>query len=188
MSAAFAARYPVLFHVTRRSAVEGVKSRGLMPASVLAAAAGYAAGSNRNAWTHHSDPDGRPVWLRWQSMRDHVLASRLPKEIEPAQWRAFINAMVFLFASAREAERLKASPADAGIEQVVLSWRTASLIEHGSDLRVCRWNNGYPDRSRPKRMRTYDDYRPIAQWQRGDKVQEVTVSGGIPPDIPFTLL
>ena len=190
MGLAFVERFPLLFHVTRRSALEGIGRHGVQPAAMLADGSGAADAidCNRDRWVELSDAEGGPVWLRWQSLRDHVLRSRLPPESEPRDWRRFINSMVFLFPSLKDAERLRAFAADAGIEQVVLRFETGALLEAGCALHVCRWNNGYPDRRRPPRLRTKADYRPIADWCRGDLVREATVAGPIPPSVPFATL
>ena len=55
-------------------------------------------------------------------------------------------------------------------------------------MRLCRWNNGFPDRAKPPRIRTIDDYRPAVGWRKGDVCKEVTVAGGIPPSVPFEVL
>jgi hypothetical protein len=190
MTLRFVNRFPSLFHVTRRSALAGIRMAGLCPAGLLIAAreTDLALDGNRDRWTEVSTFAGPPVWLRWQRMRDHVLVTRLPPTIEPVTWRRFINGMVFLFPSLSHAAHLKSAPADAAIDQVILRFSVASLIEAGCDLRVCRWNNGYPDRSRPPRLRTFGDYRPIADWSPGDTVQEVTIAGVIPTSVPFEVV
>lgn len=180
-AAAFARRFPRLFHVTRRSALASIERHGLRPA------ASFAPGedANRDAWTSRTGPDGERVWLRWQRLGDHLLAKRLPPRTVLAEWRRLINSMVFLFPSAEAAERLRGFPADAGLEQVVISFEAVTLLRRGCDVRFCRWNNGFPDRRRPPRLRTASDYRPIADWYRGDIVAEVTIAGSIPAGVPF---
>jgi hypothetical protein len=185
ITAKFVNRFPSLFHVTRRSALVGIRRNGLQPPSMLVTAqSDIAMCRNRDSWTEILNVDGPPVWLRWQRLKDHVLRTRLPQTIEPMAWRRFINGMVFLFPSLEKAQNLKHSPADAAVDQVILRFRSASLIEAGCDVRFCRWNNGYPDRSRPPRLRTVSDYRPVTDWSLGDKVQEVTVAGPIPTSVP----
>ncbi len=181
---AFVARYPTLFHVTRRSAIDGIARRGLRTAASLAGDPGEA---QRREWTRCPGPDGAPVWLRWQRLRDQVLEKRLPATITPGQWRRFINTMVFFSPSLADARRLRAFPLDARIDQVILEVRSAALIEAGCALRLCRWNNGFPDRTVPLRQRGYDDYRPVGGWRRGDVVREVTVEGDIPAGVRFRL-
>jgi hypothetical protein len=96
--------------------------------------------------------------------------------------------MVFLFPSLKNAESFYCYPLDVEIDQVILEFDTSSLVDANCDLRVCKWNNGFPDRTRPPRCRGYTDYRPIEEWHRGDKVKEVTVTGLIPADVPFRVL
>ena len=189
MTSQFVSKFPSLFHVTRRSALTGIRKNGLQPPSGLASSVGDTTmNGNRDRWTSLSDLDGSSVWLRWQRLGDHVLRTRLAPAIEPGEWRRFINGMVFLFPFLEKAERLRGSPADAAIDQVILRFRTASLIEAGCLLRICRWNNGYPDRSRPPRLRTFSDYRPIEDWRPGDAVQEATVAGPVPASVPFEVV
>ncbi len=128
------------------------------------------------------------MWLRWQRLPDQSLARRLPPSVSPAQWRAFINGMAFLFASLANAERLRSAGVDRHIDQVIIRWDTDTLVRAGADLRCCRWNNGFLDRSNPVRVRSVDDYRPVSLWKKGDVVQEVTVAGGIPAGVPFEVV
>ena len=168
----------------------GIRRRGLLPAAKLLAGAGNpaTAHANRTAWTPAITADGATAWLRWQRLPDGGLLKRLPQTITPQQWRAFINGMAFLSASLREAERLMRAPADAGIDQVILRYGSEQLMEAGCDLRLCRWNNGFLDRSKPPRQRGIADYTPAADWRKGDTVREVTVAGGIPVCVPFEVV
>ena len=190
MTDSFIGKYPLLFHVTRRSALNGIRQSGLQSSCMLAPSWGNGdvINANRDCWTEHLDPNGHPVWLRWQRMRDRVLLTRLPSTIDPSQWRRFINGMVFLFPSRSAAEQLRSAPVDSGVDQVILSFETLLLVRAGCDLRVCRWNNGYPDRSRPPRRRAFSDYRPITEWKRGDKVQEVIITDRIPTSVTFEVV
>jgi hypothetical protein len=183
----FLARYPYLFHVTRRSAIDGIARRGLRSASSLTAGLGrnVQRDENRTEWTDHVDREGSKIWLRWQRLRDPVLHRRLPESISPMAWRRFINGMVFLFPSLKDAEGLRRSPVDAAVDQVILRFRSAALIDAGCALRLCRWNNGFPDRTRPPRQRSYDDYRLAQEWRRGDTVREVTIAGEMPAKHTF---
>jgi hypothetical protein len=139
MDSAFASKFPALFHVTRRSALQGIRKNGLQPPSRLAASQdnNITIDSNRDDWTKIVNIEGAPVWLRWQRLRDHVLRTRLPPTIEPVEWRRFINGMVFFFPSLEKAQHLKRSPADIAVDQVILRFCSTSLIQAGCDLRVC---------------------------------------------------
>ena len=186
---AFPEAHPHLFHVTHRSAVPAIRQHGLLPAATLAAhpAAGTASTANRTAWTPIPGPSGETAWLRWQNMPDAPIAARLRPGITPAAWRLFINSMAFLFPREEDARRLLASPRDAGRDQTILRFQTTQLLAAGCALLTCRWNNGYLDRSPPsrRRLRSFDDYRPLPLWRRGEPVGEVTAWGGIPPATPF---
>lgn len=127
------------------------------------------------------------MWLRWQRLGDHILGKRLPPATTPAEWRRLINSMVFLFPKLDAAERLRDYPADAEFDQLIVAFETDELVEAGCDIRICRWNNGFPDRQRPPRIRAASDYRSVAEWHRDDIVSEVVVAGAIPAGIPFEI-
>ena len=186
----FEEKYPFLFHVTRRSAVGNIKHGGLRSPLLIVSGLDDKLDIhlNRQTWTKINNAEGAEVWLRWQRLHDHLLLKRLPATITPSEWRRFINTMVFFFPRLREAETLKGAKSEEGIEQVVLAFRTSSLIEAGCKLRVCKWNNGYPDRSKPIRLRSFSDYRPVEDWRLGDKVQEVTAFDRVPAGVPFEIV
>lgn len=96
--------------------------------------------------------------------------------------------MAFLFPSIKAAARLRGFPADTELDQVIVAFETAALVEAGCDVRFCRWNNGFPDRQRPPRLRSASDYRPIAEWRRGDVVAEVVATEPVPADVPFQVV
>lgn len=186
----FAAAFPNLFHVTRQSALAGIRQRGLLAAGSLLARDGNLgqADANRAKWMPVAAGDGATAWLRWQRLSDHGLLKRLPATITPQQWRAFINGRVFLFASLTEAKRLMSAPADAGVDQIILRCSTERILQAGCELRLCRWNNGFLDRSRPPRQRTFADYTLAADWRRGDVVREITAVGSIPASVLFEVI
>ena len=188
MTQGFAARFPLLFHVTERSALPSIARHGLLSAAALARRLGAAPdlGANRGAWTRLATPVGEAL-LRRQGMPDAALASRLDPAIALGDWRRFINAQVFLFPAEAAAWRLLR--AEPGRDQVVLAYPTAALLAAGCALAFCRFNNGFIDRSPPgrRRRRSFADYRPVAEWPGGPAPREVTVAGGIPAGVPFAL-
>ncbi len=188
----FLRRNPALFHVTHRTAIEGIRRHGLLTAAELAASPEHDAAvtGNRARWTPVPDPSGDAAWLRWQNMPDGPIGTRLHRDVPPSAWRLFINNMVFFFPTAEQAEGLRAASRDRDREQVVLRFGTASLAEAGCALLVCRWNNGYLDRAPPerRRLRAFGDYRPVAAWKRGDPIGEIAAWGGVPSGIPFEVL
>lgn len=188
MTAGFAARFRLLFHVTERSALPSIARHGLLSAAGLARLLGATPdlGANRAAWTPLATPAGEAL-LRRQGMPDAALASRLDPAIALADWRRFINAQVFLFPAEAAAWRLLR--AEPGRDQIVLAFPTAALLAAACALSFCRFNNGFIDRSPPgrRRLRAFADYRPVAEWQAGPAPREVTIEGGIPAGIPFTL-
>jgi hypothetical protein len=182
----FAERFPTLFHVTREDALPSIAAHGLRPANAWAGHAGSSA--NRQSWTQVVDGSNGVVWLRWQRMTDAVLTPRLPSSIQPADWRAFLNSMVFFFPSLAEAEGLKAFPTDRLVKQVVLAYSSAELLQAGCDLRFSRWNSGFPDRARPPRLRSYTDFKPVDAVQTRKDVREVTVVGCVPTSVRFNIV
>ena len=185
----FVDAFPYLFHVTRTSAVAGIQRDGLLPASAfLNRRSPCEPTANREGWTGIPNGDGQCVWLRWQNLRDDPLRKRLPATITPADWRDFINGMVFLFATPAKALALQTYAVDQAVAQTVICFRTAKVAAAGANLRVCRWNNGFLDRSKVPRLRTFDDYRPISEWRKGDIIQEVTATDGISARVGFEII
>ena len=182
----FEARYPALFHVADRAAVDLIRRDGLLPAQELVARHGGDARwlrSNRDGYCELAPG----VALRRQGMRDGALRPRLDAAIGTDEWRWFINGMAFLFG--REAEASRFVRTEPGREQVVLRYETAAVLRAGVGLRACRFNNGFIDRSpvAMARRRGFDDYRAVAAWA-GQAVREVVAPGGIPAGVPFAVL
>lgn len=177
-------RFPLLFHVTDRAALPGIARLGLLPAAALARLAGRDVSANRDGWVDLAVEGQKLASLRRQGMGDGALASRLAPGLTPATWRAFINGMVFLFVTETAARGFRG--AEPGRDQVVIAWERAALEAAGCDLRGCRFNNGYIDRSpaAKRRLRGPADYLPLAGWT-GAAPREVAVMGGIPPGLPF---
>ena len=182
----FAQRYPALFHVADRAALDGIRRHGLLSARRLVAMHG-----GDDAWLRNNREGYRDlapgVSLRRQGMRDGPLRPRLDPSIGLEEWRWFINGFVFLFSSAEQAEALRT--AEPTREQVVLRYDTASVIAAGAELFTCRFNNGYIDRAPVinARRRRYDDYRRETDWVPAQIVREVAVLTVIPPEVDFTV-
>jgi hypothetical protein len=96
--------------------------------------------------------------------------------------------MVYFFPTQLEAKGLQAFAKDRAYPQAIIRYATAELCDAGCDLRVCRWNNGYLDRSKPPRLRSFADYRPICEWRKGETVKEVTAREGFPILVPFEVI
>jgi hypothetical protein len=189
MGDAFAARYPVLFHVTERSALPGIRQHGLRSAAWLVSHHGAPLSlidENRSAWVNLGAGQPPPAALRRQGMRDLPLQSRLRPGITPAAWRRFINDRVFFFVAEKQALRLR--DAERTRCQVLLRFRTTHILGAAEGMTTCPFNNGYIDRSpaHRRRLRDFDDYRPVAAWTSKDPVQEVAIPTGLPPDVAFT--
>jgi hypothetical protein len=188
---AFAARFPLLFHVTSAEALPLIRAHGLLSAERLCAVVGLPEveaaallGANRRGWVTVSGPGGT-AWLRLQGMGDGPLASRLCAGLTPEAFRRHVNGQVHLWAAARDAARLRAFHRER--PQVVLRFATGALLAAGCALAFCRFNNGYVDRGPEgrRRLRGLQDYRPIAAWRPGEKVREVVIRGGVPARVGF---
>ncbi|TCH99900.1 hypothetical protein EJV46_04340 [Roseococcus sp. SYP-B2431] len=177
----FAARVPLLYHATPVAAVKPILDEGLLPAAALAERHGQAITDNRDRWL--CVPGGE--MLRRQGMPDKSLASRLGPGLSPEDWRVFINGHVFLFPDRTAAAGLAASKRDADVPQAVLEFETAALLAAGLRLVFCRFNNGFLDRSPPdkRRLRGFQDYRPIEEWRSGAGLKEIAILGGVPAGI-----
>ena len=182
----FAQRYPALFHVADRAALDGIRRHGLLSARRLVAMHG-----GDDAWLRNNREGYRDlapgVSLRRQGMRDGPLRPRLDPSIGLEEWRWFINGLVFLFPGEALAKRFL--PTEPERDQVVLRYATLDLLAAGVALRTCRFNNGYIDRSpvATARWRHYDDYQDAAAWT-GVPVKEVAAADAIPPVIGFEVL
>ncbi len=183
----FAQRFPLLYHVTDRAALPLIRAHGLLPAKALCCLFEVPVRDRPALLTRNRD-DYRllrhPVHgfaaLRRQGMRDRVLRSRLDPAIGPGEWRRFINGLVFFSVTAEAAGRFRA--AEAGRDQVVLTWPTAELLAAGVGVLGCRYNNGYTDRSPParRRLRMRGDYAPVAAIDDRAPVTEAAIPGGLP--------
>jgi len=186
---AFAARVPLLFHVTSEEALPLIRAHGLLSAERLCALVGLPEaaallGANRRGWVTIAGPGGE-ARLRLQGMADGPLASRLRAGLTPEAFRRHVNGQVHLWASARDAARLRAFHAER--PQVVLRFATQALLAAGCALAFCAFNNGYVDRAPEgkRRLRGPEDYRPISQWRAGEKLREIVIRGGVPAGVAF---
>ena len=201
----FQRAFPRLFHVTAASQIGRIRRLGLRSAASLCEVLGMPDGqreallrANRPKWTPvvPAPPDGEPpAWLRWQGMNDAPLRSRLDPSIAVEEWRAFINGLVFFFATEAAARRLR-DAADRGKgakpPQAILAFDTgAVLAAAGGGVLLCAFNNGFLDRSAPgagRRLRHRGDHLPLERWREGDRPAEIAIARGLPAHINFQLL
>jgi hypothetical protein len=189
---AFAARFPVLFHVTSEEVLPMIRAHGLLSAERLCALVGHPEaaallGSNRRGWVTITGPGGS-ARLRLQGMADGPLASRLRPGLTPEVFRRHVNGQVHLWASERDAARLCAFHPER--PQAVLRFATGALLAAGCALAFCPFNNGYVDRAPEgrRRLRGPEDYRPIAAWRAREKVREIVIRGGVPAEVGFEVV
>lgn len=202
---AFLRAFPRLFHVTAASQVGRIRRLGLRSAASLCEALGVPDAEreallrrNRPGWTPivPARPDGEPpAWLRWQGMNDAPLRSRLDPGIAVEEWRGLINGLVFFFGAEAAARRLR-DAADRGKgakpPQAILAFDTRTVLAAaGRDLKLCAFNNGFLDRSavgQGRRLRHWDDYRPLGAWPDGGRPSEIAVVRGLPAGLGFEVL
>jgi hypothetical protein len=142
--------------------------------------------ANRDRYEPLQHPVHGSAILRRQLMRDRVMQPRLAPDLTPAEWRRFINSLVFFVIDAARAIRLRNY--DGGQDQVILAWSTCAVLDAGVDLLICRYNNGMVDRTAASRRRLRDrsDYVPLSRYV-GGPISEIAVSGAIPADLDFTV-
>jgi hypothetical protein len=192
----FLAAYPCLFHVADTGAVPLIRQHGLLSAKTLACLFQIPAArrpslltSNRDRYAELSHAVHGRAWLRVQHMREYSLRSRLQPAIGLGQWRRFINRHTFFWTSQADAERF--SRYERERHQVVLAWRTEDVMAAGVPLLACRYNNGSTSDRTPlhrRRLRAFEDYRPIEDLPPRFPAKEVVARSGIPPSVPFELL
>jgi len=190
MTVGFAARFPVLFHVTRVAAVPSIRRHGLLSAEALCRLFGLAEadadvllGRNREQWVELGHPEHGRAVLRRQTMPDRALAVRLAPGVTAEAWRRFINRHVFLWTAARDAHKLAA--ADPDVPQVVLRFDTAALIALGLDLHAAPVNGGAIDRRPPAsgHRRGPDLYTAVVRLPARARVREVVIPQAVPAAI-----
>jgi hypothetical protein len=202
----FRRAFPRLYHVTAASQAARIRRLGLRSAASLCEALGVPAEdrvpllrSNRPRWTPVPAAGEPPAWLRWQGMNDAPLRSRLDPAVAVEDWRSFINGLVFFFGTEAAVRRLRdARDRGKGAKppQAILAFRTETVLaaaaaDAGRGLLLCAFNNGFLDRSAPgngRRLRRFDDYRPLERWKRGDRPAEIAVERRLPAHINFELL
>ena len=189
----FALDWPRLFHVTNRKTLPSIRRYGLLSAARLCELfdvpnerRAALLGANRDGYEPLQHPLRGTAVLRRQKMRDQAMHSRLTPGLTPADWRRFINGLVFFVT--HEARAIRLRDYDRDQDQIILFWCTRALLDAGLDLRVCRYNNGMVDRSPPgrRRLRAPSDYVPLSRYA-GGPISEVAVPNAIPGSLDFTV-
>jgi hypothetical protein len=185
--AALAARHPCLVHLTDTRSVPLILRHGLLSAEALCDRHGISGARREALLRRHRasfEPIAPGVVLRDQRMPDRALARCLPTDVDPTDWRAAINARIFLWADRRALRRLLHANPDRA--QSLLVFDTAMLLSaHGQRAETSPINSGACGPAyAPRGPATF---LPAAQFPRPDgrPVREVTVVGGLDPIEPF---
>ncbi len=185
-----AAKHPRLYHLTLPSNLPGIEQYGLLPASALMARHGLDLHRTRRPTAVPLyDPAHGAATLNDQSpMTEAALARCLDDGLSPGDWLALLNARVFFWADAAGLDRLRHARANRGRTMAVLEVDTARLCRAcAGQIELSAINSGATIR-RPAR-RGLATFTPMLrysydEWQRlrggRDRVQEVTVVGGVP--------
>ncbi|MFT8246393.1 DUF7002 family protein [Roseomonas sp. BN140053] len=198
--AAFARRFPVLFHVTDPAALPGIERNGLLSAAALVELYGVpeaerAALLEENRGKGRFHPLQRPglpgAVLRDQWLPEKGLLACLGGRYagQPREWRRLINDHAYFWLSAADATRL--AGVNAARAQVVLRFDAAALLAvHGAAAWTTPINAGsVMTRRWPPSPRDESTLRPVSEFPRADrrKPRELAIRGGVPDAWRFRL-
>lgn len=189
-AARFAARYPVVWHVTEaEGAGSWLAATGLLPAAALLRLAGVAAdGANRDDFRLLALGAGRVAVLRPQVMADRWLVPTLAGRFtgRPEAWRSHINAHVFFWTEERRRDafvracmrwRARSDAAFGCAPPCVLTLDTAALLaRHGEDAFFARFNAGSTVRGGARVRRDETTFAPVTGYRSGP-VAELAIRG-----------
>lgn len=209
-AAAFARRFPVVWHVIEAEGAFGVARHGLLPAAALRAlAAAPADGANRPDFQPLPLPGGTQAVLRPQLMPDRALRASLGGRFtdNPAGWRALVDSHVFFWADPRRRDAFLAAVRRARAASailpgarppVVLALDTAALLASaGSAAFFTRINSGAAMRGGARVRRDEHTYQPVDTFRSGIVIElavrgavrdpaGLAASGGWPAAVPLT--
>ncbi len=191
---------PRLFHMAERGAWPTIRRHGLLSTAaaldLFAADAGTraAAGRQRPAGIVLERADlGRVVLRDQKPLSDAALARCLRDGLEPADWRARLNARVFFWLSGKRLATLLAGRAYRGHAHEILELDSAALVAAYRDrIELAPINSGATGRfPAPRGADTFlsIDAYPYALWRgkraRGERAVELTVPGAVPDAARF---
>lgn len=200
-----ARRHPRLFHLTHPSALEGIRRRGLWPASRLLDLFGVA-GERRGALERRrrvrSEPLSHPEYGA-AMLTDNLPLSEawlirvLDDGLTPGDWLAMLNRRVFFWADEARATALRNAREYRGRPRPMLVFDTARLAARYADaIEIAPINTGATQHQPPRRGRS--TFSPLLQtdyeaWRRSrglktpDRIVEVTVTREMPEVMEFLL-
>ena len=187
---AFAARHPVLYHLTAPEAVPGIRARGLLTAAQAVARHAPDRPELLGRRPAHvvlpggvTLGDNAPLSLR-------KLAACLDDGLAPEDWLAMLNARAFFYVRLRDADGFVRSRARKGQRTAVLSFDAARLLAaHLPRAEIAPINTGATVHAPARRGRA--TFAPLdgLDWERWRRsrgnarpgtVKEVAIRGGVP--------
>ncbi len=191
----FAARHPLLYHVTDPDALPNILRHGLLPTrdlltlfEVSAAARAAIERQRRPAGVRlHHPRHGTAVITDNRPLSMNVLARCLDDGLTPEDWLLRLNSRVFFWCDPASVERLLAARLNRGRPRLVLVFDAVSLLRAtGERAELTAINTGSTIRKAARRG--LSTFTPLARhsygdWQRLrgglDRPKELTVTGGV---------
>ncbi len=200
---AFAAHYPVLFHMAEVNSWPSIQRHGLLSTSALLDLFEVPQSERAPIESRHrpesisiSHPVHGNALIRDQTpMSDGGLRKALRGELTPEQWYRLLNSKVFFWVAEARLERLLNARAYRDYQHIVLTVRTEELLRrHMPLVTLSPINSGATKpAAAPRGSSTFlpfSDY-PFENWRRRrsgrDVVVELAVEGAVPKIHEFTL-
>lgn len=193
--------YPRLYHMAEEGSWDGIVRHGLLSTSALLDLFEITGDERREieserrsgAVTISHPVHGRAVIRDQKPMDDTGLARALRDDLTPREWYELLNRHVFFWTSESRLKRLLAAREYRSRRQLVLTVRTAELLQHyGRNVLLSPMNSGatkpFPHPRGRDTFLPMADY-PLAEWQkkrpRGEFVVELLVATSVPGVVDF---
>ncbi len=172
-----AAAYPTLFHVAHIDAWSSIRRHGLLSTSALLDLF-QVTGDNRRVIETMRRPasvsinhqiNGRAVIRDQRPLSENKLAGALT-DLSVTEWFELLNRHVFLWPTRARVNTMLGALAYRGIEQLLITFDTASLIEAGTPFLLSRINSGATSpMAWPRGSDTFRDVGAYSLIERLDK-------------------
>lgn len=196
-------KHPRLYHVTSPSALEGIRSRGLLSTSDLLALFEVSLEDRRliekrrrpDAVTIFHPIHGSATITDNQPLSEKALMGCLENGLAPEDWLALLNKRVFFWPDIRSFETLLGAKRNKERERLVLVFDTRSLVaRHAARVELAAINTGSTIMNPARRglstfvplgAHTYRDFRQLRR--KNSNLREVTVIGSVPDAWEFVV-
>jgi hypothetical protein len=186
----FAARHPLLYHLTAPEAVSGIRARGLLTAAqAIATHAPDRPELARHRPAHVPLPGGVTLGDHGP-LNETRLAACLDDGLTPADWIAMLNDRVFFYVDPGRWQSFVASRRKKGQDTTVLTFDAAPLLAaHRACAEITPFNTGATVHVPPRRGRgtfapldglDWERWRRVRGRASPDTVKEVAIRGGVP--------